>query len=120
MKRFVLALAFILVASFASAQVATPINHFGWTQVGQTVAVASPATYNLYVDAATTPVPLTGVTCVAAGSDAACTSNIPALTVGAHTVTLAQNIQGAESGKSASLSFTFVVVVTPSGLVLKP
>lgn len=69
-----------------------------------------------------TPIPLTGVVCVAGnpttGSD--CTSNIPALTVGQHTVTVTQVIISAESGKSNTLSFTMVIVVTPSGLVLKP
>lgn len=123
MRHLVLAFALTLgLATVASAQVATPINHFGWTEVGQTPAVANGATYNVYVDAATVPVALTGVTCVVGTpvTDAACTSNIPALTVGLHVVTLAQNIQGAESGKSTSISFTFVIVVTPTGLILKP
>lgn len=106
----------------ASAQVATPVNHLGWTEVAQVPAVAGAASYNLYVDAVVAPLPLTGVVCVAGnpttGSD--CTSNIPALTVGQHTVTVTQVIISAESGKSNTLSFTMVIVVTPSGLVLKP
>lgn len=120
MKRVMLSLVFVLFAAFASAQVATPINHFGWTEVGQAPAVAGPATYNLYVDATPAPIVLTGVVCVAAGADSACTANIPALTVGPHTVTLTQAITGAESGKSSPVSFTFVIVVTPTGFTLKP
>jgi len=119
MKRFLFIASFVLVASVASAQPATPQNHLGWTQVGQTQAVAQGATYNIYVDALPSSV-MAGVTCVTSGSDSTCKGNWPAMTPGTHTVTLTQVIQTAESTKSVPLSVTFVVVVTPTGLVVVP
>lgn len=111
----------LLMAVSASAQTATPQNKFQWTEVGQTVAIAGGATYNLYDGTNPTPIVLTGVTCVAGtpATDATCTGNIPALTLGVHTVTLTEVISGAESAKSAVLSFTFVIVVTPTNFIVK-
>lgn len=122
MRRLLLsALLLVLVATRVAAQATTPNNHLGWTQTGQTAAVASGATYNYYADGVTTPNgQLTGVTCTTAGADASCTSNIPALSVGAHTIAITQVISGAESAKSNVLSFTLVVVVTPSQLKVVP
>lgn len=108
----------LLLSITASAQTATPQNHFGWTEVAQTPAAATAATYKLYEG--TTPLgTLTNVTCVAAGSDADCTGDIPALIQGTHTVTLTQNSQGAESPKSNTVSFTFVIVITPTNFRVK-
>lgn len=100
------------------AQNVTPLSHFGWTEPGQDLALAQSATYHAYDGTATTGVPVTNVTCVVnAGSpDPFCTSNLPALQPGAHTVTLTQIIGGAESPRSNALSFQLVVVVQPTGL----
>lgn len=111
----------LLLAAPAFAQTATPQNKFQWTEAGQTVPIASGATYNLYDGSNPTPLVLAAVTCVAGtpATDAVCTANIPALTLGVHTVTLSQVISGAESGKSAVLNFTFVIVVTPTNFIVK-
>lgn len=111
----------LLMAANASAQTATPQNKFQWTEVGQTTAIAGGASYNLYDGTNPTPIILTGVTCIAGtpATDANCTGNIPALTLGVHTVTLTQVISGAESNKSSVLSFTFVIVVTPTNFIVK-
>lgn len=120
--------AILLTPRVASAQVATPLQHFGFTEVGQTVAQAAGAgvSYNLYDNSSTTPIPLTGLACVAATvpANSDCTTSIPALTTGIHVVTVTQQVTvtagPAESGKSNVLSFTMVLVVTPSGLIVKP
>jgi len=119
MKSLFTLLALVLLAAPASAQIATPQNHFGWTEAGQTPAIATAATYKLY-EGTTVLATLANVTCVAAGADASCTGDIPALTQGTHVVTLTQNISGAESPKSNTVSFTFVIVVTPTALAIKP
>lgn len=120
MKAFVACL-LLLIAAPVFAQTATPQNKFQWTEAGQAFASAGAATYNLYDGASTTPIVLTGVVCVASVpvTDASCSANIPALTLGLHTVTLTQVISGAESAKSAALSFTFVIVVTPTNFIVK-
>lgn len=109
-----------LVAWPAAAQtVATPNNHLAWIEIGQSVAQASSAIYNSYLDTASTGVPVAGVACVVGSpaTDSSCQSNLPVLTLGLHTVVLSQVISGAESAKSAPpLSFTFVVVVQPTSL----
>jgi hypothetical protein len=120
MKRFLAFLLALIVVSWqpASAQVATTGNKLGFTEVGMTVAIANSATYKIYVDGAATGAATTGLTC-AAGSPATnadCSVNLPALTVGTHTVTLTQVISAAESAKPTPFSFSFVVVVTPTGL----
>jgi len=115
------ALTFLVLAMSATVQaqtVATPSNRLAWTEVGQTVAQASSATYNSFLDTATTGVAVAGVTCAAGtpATDAACSSNLPVLTLGLHSLTLTQVISGAESAKSAAVTFTFVVVVQPTAL----
>ena len=116
--RMGIALFVLLLASTGQAQTATPQNHFGWTETGQTPAAATAATYKLYEG--TTPLgTLTNVTCVASGADADCTGDIPALIQGTHTVTLTQNSQGAESPKSNAVSFTFVIVIVPTSFRVK-
>lgn len=113
-----IALVWLGLATSAAAQTVTPLSHFGWTEPGQDLALAQSATYHAYDGTATTGVPVTSVTCVVnAGSpDPFCTSNLPALQPGAHTVTLTQIIGGAESPRSNALSFQLVVVVQPTGL----
>jgi len=109
--------AFLFISTHASAQTtATTGNKFQWTEVGQSVAIAQAATYNVYVDSATTGTALTGIACVAGtpASNAVCTSNLPAFTVGPHTAAVSQLIGGAESAKSNTLAFSFVVVVQPT------
>jgi hypothetical protein len=120
MKSLVVLLA-LLMAQNVAAQTATPQNKFQWTEVGQSVAIAGGATYNLYDGTNPTPLVLTGLICGIGSpiTDAVCTANIPALTLGVHTVTLTQVISGAESSKSAGLSFTFVIVVTPTSFIVK-
>lgn len=119
MKKILLTLIFTLgFASLASAQVATQNNKLGWTQVGQTAVVANGFTYNYYIDASTTATLATGVLCVTgtpiANSD--CSANFPALTLGMHTIQMTQASGVAESLKSTSFSFTFVVLITPTGI----
>jgi hypothetical protein len=106
----------LLVPATAHAQsnVATG-NKLGWTQTAQAPAIANSFTYNLYVDALTGQA-VTGVTCVANAANSDCTGNVPAMTLGLHTLTLTQASGSAESSKSSPLSVTFVVLVTPSGL----
>lgn len=119
MKRIFLVTCLCLVASSVRAQtVATPNNKLAWTEVGQAAATAGAAVYNSYLDAATVVVPVSGVICVAAvpATDASCTSSLPVLTLGQHTLTLSQVISGAESAKSASITFTFVVVIQPTSV----
>lgn len=111
----------LLLAAPAFAQTATPQNHFGWTESAQTPAVATAATYKLY-EGATSLGTLANVSCVVSATtstDADCTGDIPALVQGTHTVTLTQNSQGAESPKSNAISFTFVIVVTPTNFRVK-
>jgi hypothetical protein len=124
MKRILL-LAFVLtLGSVASvqAQTATPASKLVWDEIGQVSATAGSAAYKAYVDNQTTGTPLSGVSCAAAVSplnpaaDSTCQAPMPALTPGAHTITLTQSIGGAESVKSTALSFTYVVVVTPTSL----
>jgi len=114
MKRLVLAILLLLPRLVSAQTVATPTNHLGWDEVGQTAAIANASTYNAYIDAATTPVALTGVACIGT-TTATCTANWPAMTPGTHTLTITQ-VNGGESGKSAPLSFSFVVVVVPTNV----
>jgi len=116
--RGVAALFVLFLASTAQAQTATPQNHFVWTETAQTPAAASSATYKLY-EGTTVLGTLANVTCVQAGADASCTGDIPALTQGPHTLTLTQNSQGAESPKSNAVSFTYVIVITPTSFAIK-
>lgn len=106
--------------SKAEAQVATQGNKLGFTEVGQALNIASPPTaaYNIYVDGSTTATPATNITCAAGTptTNTDCSINFPALTIGNHVVTLTQLFGSTESTKSTPFSFTFVVVVTPSGL----
>jgi hypothetical protein len=119
MKHVFFVALFLGVASTVQAQTAGPANQLGWNQVGQSPATAGAATYNLYDGASATPLPLTNVICSAGLTDTTCTGSFPALTPGAHTITLTQAIGSAESGKSSPLSFTFVIVVTPSNVTVK-
>lgn len=99
-------------------QTATPTNRLQWTEAGQAPVDAQAAEYRAYVDGSTTPAVLANVTAVAAGADATCEADFPALVPGPHTLELAQVIGGVESVKSAPLDFTFVVVVTPTNLAV--
>ena len=121
MKRLVLvALLLLLVSSAVSAQTATPNSKFNWSQLAQAAAVANSATYPLYLDNATTSTQsLTGVGCgpnATTPANADCASAVPALTAGQHTAAITQMIAGAESGKSNSAAFQFVIVVNPTAL----
>lgn len=120
-----------LLAVSASAQTAAnPTSKLGWSQPNQTVVYASSTGYNLYIDAATVPVPLQTVTCVSGGAsspDVQCSAPFPTMPAGSHTIALTQfqpSIGAApsqESIKSAPLlSITFTVVVTPQGLKVIP
>lgn len=112
-----LACCILLMASASYAQAATPASKLAFDEVGQTVAVASAATYTAFVDGATTGTVLT-VTCVAGtpATTTTCTAPLLALTPGTHTVTVTQTISGAVSPPSTPLSFTYVVVVTPTNV----
>jgi hypothetical protein len=114
MKRLLLAVVFLGLASVASAQVADASAKLAWDQPASTLGTANSYTYRYYPDAATTGTSLVGVVCTGATSPFPCTVNFPAFTVGAHTLTVtAGTVSGStviESPKSAVLSFTFVVV----------
>lgn len=113
-RRLAFVLGLVLIASAAQAQTADPSKRLGWYQPGQTPAIAQAATYNVYDGASTTPIVLAGVVCTAATPNTACDAAFPALTPGAHVLTMTQVISGAESAKSVSpLSISFVVVVVP-------
>ena len=120
LKRLLVASALILLFGppAAAQSVATPSNHLGWDEPGQSAAVANGSTYNAYLDASTTPTPLTGVTCSTGTpvSTATCVANWPALQPGTHTLTVTQVQTNVESAKSAPLSFTMVIVVTPTNV----
>jgi hypothetical protein len=121
MKTILVALALLAIALPAPAQTtATPSNKYAWTQPGQAAAVAQAATYDHYLDGATsTTVTLAGVACApntTTPANADCTASIPALTLGSHTTAISQVISGAESAKSNVITFQFVVVVQPQGL----
>ena len=106
----------------ATAQAATPASKLAWDQVGQSVATASGASYSVYIDTGT-PIPLTGAVCVVGvpTTMATCTAPFPAMSPGAHTLTLTQVIAGAESPKSTpALAVVFVVVVTPTNIRVVP
>lgn len=113
----ILTLVFLLtLPSLAQAQTATPTTKLGWDQEGQSLANASGATYQLYIDGGTAT-PLPNVACAQNGpSTVSCSAPLPALTAGSHVIRLSQTLGGAESGQSASLNFTFVIVVTPTNL----
>ena len=90
-------------------------SHVGWDEPGQTLPIATGSTYNAYVDALP-PVVVAGVTCTAnAAGLVTCVGNWPAMTPGAHTVTVTQ-VNGGESLKSSGLSITFSVTVTPTNV----
>jgi hypothetical protein len=116
LKIVIVAAMALLTASLAYAQTATPANKYQWTQQAQSATVAQAATYPHYLDGAATPSTTLTAACTQSGADATCTAPIPALTIGNHTVTLSQLISGAESPKSSPVTFTFVVVVQPTGL----
>lgn len=124
MKQLIFAVCFLACATVAQAQTAGPASRFNWIEVGQSAAVAQSALYNYYdpPTATTATGPLTGVTCTAGtpATDAACNSSIPAFTLGSHTVAMTQTISGVESAKSNGITFTFTIVVTPSGFRVVP
>lgn len=124
MKQF--GLVSLLVLTFAasvSAQSANSANKLRWDELAQAPAVATSASYNPYADgSATAGGALASVTCVAAvaplnpASDSTCTANFPAFTPGNHTLAITQVLSGAESTKSNTLTFQFVVAVVPTQL----
>lgn len=115
-KVFGFVVAGLLFAGTIEAQVATPASKLGWNQEGQTQAIAQSATYNMYVDVLV-PTVAQNVICIV-GTPVTCKADLPALTVGSHQIRLTQVIGAAESPQSLPLSFTYVVVVTPTGLIL--
>jgi hypothetical protein len=115
-----LLLACLALSAPLYAQAATPASSLAWDQIGQSVTVAQSAGYTVFLDGAPTGTALASVTCTATGASATCSAPFPALTPGAHTLTLTQTISGASSAKSAPLSFTFVIVVTPTNLRVTP
>lgn len=120
LKRLAFLLVLLVLAPrlVAAQTVATPGNHLGFDLPGQSIAVANGSTYNAYLDASTTPAPLAGVTCSAGtpATTATCVANWPAMQPGSHTLTVTQAQGGVESAKSAPLSFTMVIVVTPQNV----
>lgn len=116
-----LALIIVISASSAFAQTATPSSRLAWDQIGQPPAAANGFTYTAYVDGATAGISLVGAVCNngPTASDATCVVSLPPLVAGAHTVSVTQSLGGAESAKSVALSFTVVIVVTPTNVRLQ-
>lgn len=120
--RFRLALLFTIMFAppIAAQTVATPASVYQWTEANMAAATAQSATYKHYDPATgTTSTTLTGVTCTANATvpaNADCQAPIPALTLGNHTVAISQVISTAESTKSNTVTFQFVVVVQPTNL----
>lgn len=104
-----------ILSTTIQGQTATGNSKLAFDLPGQSVAIASTATYNGYVDGATTGVLLTGLTC-SGTTLTTCLVNFPALTIGNHTITVTQLFGITESTKSSVLNFTFVVVVTPTNV----
>lgn len=123
MTRHVIAIALSIlgVALRVDAQTATPSSSLAWDQLGQAPALASGATYRLYVDGAVVGSTVASVTCAVGPSvaDATCVAPLPPLTAGQHTVTLSQIIDSAESPQSIALTFSVVIVVRPTSLRLR-
>ncbi len=105
-----LVLACSLFAGVASAQTATPISKFAWSQAGPDLATVQAYTVRRFDDGGTTGVTLTTVTCSGTVSPFQCEAPIPAYTQGAHTVFITSaNVAGPSSG-SNTLSFQMVLV----------
>jgi hypothetical protein len=115
MRKYLLPFVFALTAASASAQTATPGKSLQWDTLGVTGSVAATSGYNMYVDASAS-VALSGFTCLSAPVGATCTVPFPSMTPGAHVLTLTMVVAGAESPKSVPLNFTFILVVTPTGV----
>jgi len=125
MRRTVLVLTLLALATlvFAQTQTAKPDSKLAFDEPGQSVAFAMSTTFNVYVDVGT-PVPLTGVVCVVsvapAPSGTTCTANLPSMGAGAHSLTLTQLSNGAESLKSIAFPLTYVPVGIPQNPRLVP
>ncbi len=114
---------FLLVASFASAQTATPSNKLAWDIDAPTPATAQSYTYRHYDDGSGTGVILTSVVCVGTGvsTTQTCTAAMPAFTPGSHTLTATASNAAGESLPSTPFPFTFIVVPnTPRNLRIVP
>lgn len=123
MRTFGLALVLLLIATLASAQTANGANHLRWDELAQSVATANSATFPVYKDGATTSTGIVAsVVCAASvaplnpATDATCDGNFPAFTPGSHTLAITELLSGAESAKSNTITFQFVVSVVPTQL----
>lgn len=110
MKRVLLAIVFVCVASVASAQTGSANNKLAWDQPAASIAEAQSLTYKLYADGAATASTLPTATCTGATAPYACSVPFPAFTPGSHTVQLSASNAAGESPKSAAFGFTFVVI----------
>lgn len=99
-----------LSGGVASAQTGTPTSKLAWDQAASDLATAQALTFKYYPDGATTGTVLTGVTCSGTAAPFVCAVNFPAFTPGSHTVQLTASNAAGESVKSASFSFSFVVI----------
>ena len=112
----------LLCAAPLTAQTATPGSKLLFDLPGQTAVIAQSATYKLYVDTGT-PITLAAVTCTTGTptTTATCsTAGWPAMTSGAHSLTVTQTIGGVETSQSVPLSVTLVIVVTPTNVRIGP
>ncbi len=115
MKRALLVLGCLLLATTLHAQTAGTTSALGWDQVAPSAATAQSYTYRTRADGSTTGVVLPGVTCTGAVSPYQCKAPFPAFTPGAHTLTLTASNAAGESAPSPVLSFTFVVIPAVPG-----
>lgn len=100
----------VLLASAASAQTGTPSSKLVWDQAASDLATAQALSFKYYADGATTGTALAGVTCAGTASPFVCQVNYPAFTPGSHTLQLTATNAAGESAKSATFSFSFVVI----------
>lgn len=85
-----------------------------WEEVATNLAEAQSFSYKYYVDGSTAGSPLPTVTCTGTASPFTCTSAVPTLSPGRHTVNLTASSADGES--SASNSVTFTLPQTPQNL----
>lgn len=111
MKRYVVTLAFLLMAGASLlAQSAGALNKLVWDQGGADLASVQAYAYKYYPDGATTGTPLASVICTGTASPFTCQVNLPAFTTGPHSLQITASNLAGESPKSATVSFTFVVI----------
>ena len=90
-------------------------ERLGWTQSASSAAELASLRFAAYVD--NNRVALNDVNCGASGGGFECSSRMPSMTPGTHTIELVSFVNdGVESARSAPLRVTLSGVVAPGGL----